>query len=142
MSTTSPSYLAFGTIRPCRVVKAYTSADYGVLEADANEFGIGISMEGTEEAPIPSASTNAATGTTTAPLPLNIHGPNELCKLELGGTVAAGDLIKSDADGKGVVALLTGTTIQNIVARALQAGDSGDKIDVVVQSWKLLPAVA
>lgn len=142
MSTTSPSYVAVGTIRPCRVVKAYASADYAVQEASTNEFGIGISMEATEEAPIPGASTNAATGLTTAPLPVGVHGPGELCKLELGGTVSAGDLIKSDASGKGVVALLTGTTIQNIVARALQGGDSGDKIDVVVQSWKLLPAVA
>ena len=53
--------------------------------------------------------------------------------LELGGTVAVGDYIKSDANGKGVKATLTtGILTEDVNAIALDAGDSGDVIEVFI----------
>jgi hypothetical protein len=53
--------------------------------------------------------------------------------LELGGTVAVGDPIKSDANGKGVKATLTsGALVEGVNAYALQAGVSGDVIEVFI----------
>ena len=53
--------------------------------------------------------------------------------LELGGTVAVGDHIKADANGKGVKATLTsGALVESVNALALQAGDAGDVIEVLI----------
>jgi hypothetical protein len=53
--------------------------------------------------------------------------------LTLGGTVAVGDHIKSDANGKGVKATLTsGALVDGVNALALEAGVSGDVIEVLI----------
>ena len=57
-------------------------------------------------------------------------------------TVTRDGWIKSDADGKGVAAATTGTTVQQIGARALQSGISGQKILVYVWPMPHLPAAA
>jgi hypothetical protein len=53
--------------------------------------------------------------------------PEKEASLQLGGTVAAGDLLTSDGSGHGIT---TTTTAQQIGARALQAGVSGQIITV------------
>ena len=53
--------------------------------------------------------------------------PDREAELQLGGTVAAGDLLTSDGSGFGIT---TTTTAQQIGARALQAGVSGQIITV------------
>lgn len=57
----------------------------------------------------------------------------------LGGTVAAGDYIKADANGKGVAIATGGTTPQHTVGIAVRAGVSGDIIPVQVAPETLLP---
>ncbi len=57
-----------------------------------------------------------------------VFGPtDDGCRLELGGTVAAGDRLTSDGSGKGIT---TTTTGQWIGAVALCAGVTGDEIPV------------
>ncbi len=53
--------------------------------------------------------------------------PEKEASLRLGGTVAAGDLLTSDGSGFGIT---TTTTAQQIGARALEAGVSGQIITV------------
>lgn len=138
MPIANPSYVAEGDIRPSRFVKI-GSGDFSVLEADANEAVLGIAMEGTKTAPIPSASANAAEDGDH----LHVYGPGEECLLELGsGGITAGAYLKSDADGKGVAAATTGATQQNRGARALEGGAEGDKVRVVVHIETNYPALA
>lgn len=131
--------VAGGDIRPARFVKVSTAADNAVLEADANEAIIGIATEATQDAPIPGASANAAESGD----PVKVYTIGSECLLEIGsGGVTAGAEIKSDADGKGVLAATTGTTVQNIGAVALEAASAGELARVVVVRYKTRPALA
>lgn len=123
------SQIAGGDINPARFVKLSTAADFTVLEADANEQTYGISVDAAQAAPISGASTLAA----SAGKSLRVYGLGEECTLELGsGGATRGDNLKSDADGKGVGAATTGTTVQWIGAQALESGLEGEKIKVRV----------
>lgn len=130
---------AAGNINPCRFVKVTTSENKRVEEADANETVIGVSQEGAQDAPIPSASTLAAEDEDS----LDIRGPGRVCKLVAGGGGwTAGDRLKSDADGKGVTIATTGTTIQHIGAIALESVSAGEKGDVLVVIYSERPALS
>lgn len=129
--------VAGGDIRPARFIKLSGAADYTALESDANERVFGISIDAAQDAPIPSADADAADDGDQ----FRYFSIGDECLLELGGTVAAADLLKSDADGKGVVIATTGTTIQNIGARAIEAGVSGEKIRVQVTIYSERPAL-
>src|SRR5688572_18879068 len=97
----NPPFVAGGDIRPCRFVKVSTAADNTVLEADANELPFGVSTNATQDAPIPNADGDAA----EAGDQVHISPPGRVCDLEIGsGGVTRGAWIKSDADGKGVLA--------------------------------------
>jgi len=124
----SPNFIAGGNISPSRFVRQDDTADFQVLEADANSKLAGISMEGTREAPIPSVSTALAAQSGE---PLQVYGDTEECLLELGGTVRPGEDLKSDADGKGVT-IAAGATVQEIGAVALENGVDGELIRVQV----------
>lgn len=136
----SPHLMANGDIRPARFVELQNASGQArAIEANANEKVIGISMNGTNKAPIPDVtSTNAA----ESGQHLRVHVQGEETLLELGGTVAAAAFIKSDADGKGVAALTTGTVTQEIGAVALESGVSGELIRVKVQLHRHRPAIA
>jgi hypothetical protein len=139
MPNTTPAYVAGGTIRPCRFIKADSSASHTVLEADANERTVGIAGSETNQPPLSdlvSSSNHATTGQS-----VHAYGPGEECYLELGDTVVNGGLLKSDADGKGVPIASTGTTIQQVGARALEDGVSGNKIRVEVIEYSERPAL-
>lgn len=139
MPQPSPSFTAEGDIRPSRFVKI-GAADFACLEADANNETLGIAHEGTEEAPIPSVSTNLAASSGGQ---LRVYGEGEECLLELGsGGATLGGKLKSDADGKGVDIATTGTTIQYYGAVALEAGSAGDLIRVIVQRGSVRPALS
>jgi hypothetical protein len=137
MSSLGAPALAGGDIRPCRFVKQSASEDYNLLEADANDPLVGISQSGTNVAPIPNVTSDKAA---IAGQQFRVHRPGESCLLELGGTVAAGDRLKSDADGKGVAIATSGTTPQRYGGVAMQAGVSGEKIQVEVQIGVESPA--
>ncbi len=131
MSGNSTNFVAGGTIRPSRFVKIDTSADYRVKEADANEALIGISQVGTNRAPLSDVVTtnNAAVEGEQ----LKVFGFSDFALLEAGAAIANGEFLKSDADGKGVPALTTGTVSQNVGAIAMEtASASGELIRVQV----------
>lgn len=136
MPSTPPNVIAGGTIRPSRFVSI--SAAYTVIEGTANAEVIGISGVNSNKAPIPEVTTNyhAESGEQVV-----LHGEGEVSALVLGGTVAAGDKLKSDGNGAGVVCASSGTTRQFYGARALQAGSSGETIEVMVEIGSFYPAL-
>lgn len=123
------SYIAGGTIAPCRFVKPSTSADNTVLAAGANERTIGISQIGTHDTP---GLTGAGTQAASATNPIEVGNIGDIRMLELGGTVTAGDLIKSGAAGVGITSATSGATMQWVGAQALASGVSGEFIPVIV----------
>lgn len=136
----TPSFIARGNITMSRFVKLDTATDNGVLQAGTNERVFGIASEAGRESPIPALSTMYAAQDGDN---LHVYGPGQNCLLELGDTVAAGDLLKSDTDGKGVPAATSGATAQEVGALALQAGAAGAKIRVRVSPIpKFYPALS
>ena len=110
------SYSAEGAIAPCRFVKP-GAADYGVLvAAAAADKIIGVSM------PL----ITAASGDTTDVM----H--DGIADLQLGGTVARGDLITSDATGQGITATASAGVNVRTGAIALVSGVSGDIVPVLL----------
>lgn len=121
------SFMANGNIRPSRFVKQDTTANFKVLEADANERTIGVSNEATREAPISGSSTYAA----IAGQELGVYGPGDECYLEIGsGGCVAGDLLTPDADGKGVI---NTTDKRWYGARALETASENEFAKVLIE---------
>jgi hypothetical protein len=133
--------VAGGNIGIARFVKQSTAAPFRVLQAGANERVTGISQLGQKYAPIPSNTNYYAA---EAADNLAVYGEDEECLLLIGsGGVTQGALIKSDADGKGVLALTTGTTAQEIGAEAMQTASENEyaRVKVFIQT-KVYPALA
>lgn len=118
--------VAGGNISPSRFVTQSTT-DWKVTQSGAGSKVLGVSQVGTNFAPIPEVSSPYAA---IAGQQLSVFEDGEECLLELGGSVTAGDELKSDASGKGVV--LAGSGAENIGALALQSGSSGELIKVRV----------
>lgn len=136
----NPSLVAGGDINTCRFVNLSTSADNTVLEADANEEVLAISTDAAKDAPLDGASTLAA----AAGDDIHLNLPGSVCKLLIGsGGVTRGAWIKSDADGKGVLAATSGTTAQFYGALALESASEGEYATVLVWPFmKIYPALA
>lgn len=119
------SRIANGDIYPCRFVKL-TTTDGRAVQCGAGDRGIGISQKDTRRSEyIDSSGKAAASGE-----PLMIYDLGEECALEIAGTVAQGDRLKADTDGKGVVA---STDKDQYIAVALTQGVSGEIIIAKVQ---------
>lgn len=138
MPNTPQNYLASGTIRPARFITV--SEDFNAAESNANDRIAGVSMDASNKAPIPEVTTNNAAEVGEH---FRSFGIGDLCLLEVGAAVAFDDRLKADADGKGVPIATTGTTIQHIGARAVQAAAaSGEKIQVEVLIYSERPALS
>lgn len=135
----APNLVAAGNIYPSRFVKSYASGDNAVVQAGANEAICGISNEAGRSAPIPEVSTNYAAISGDA---LQVYGLGDTCLLELGDTVTRGNLLKGDADGKGVPIASSGTTLQQYGARALKSGVVGEKVLVQIVQGSVYPALS
>lgn len=93
------SLRAGGDINPSRFVKF--TGEYTIGQAAAStDQPIGISQEGAKAAPVPGASTLAAASGDY----LFAYGESQICYLECGTTITAGQRLASDGDGKGVPA--------------------------------------
>lgn len=118
------SKLPGGNVRPSRFVKL--QADNTVVESGAGEEIWGISQPSTRRAPL--AGWDDGFAGVSGDGAINIFGPgDDEAPLELGGTVAAGDHIKSGAGGVGVAATVDKDKVGAI---ALRAGTSGQIIPV------------
>jgi hypothetical protein len=148
MPSTNRSYLAGGNIYPSRFVKLDANTDaatpagsFTVLQAaDGTSNGgdpvIGISMEGTDYPPINDSHITVGGYAAIAGEPLKVYGEGEECLLEIGDTVATGDSLKPDSNGKGIPVASSGTVLQKCAAIAQQSGVSGNKILVkIVRNW-------
>lgn len=136
MANTPPNLRASGEIRPCRFVKI-SGSNLGA-EADANEEVIGITWQDGRYPPLNDLVTDNPHAITDDPI--RLYGDGDICLLEAGGTWVAGERLKSDADGKGVAAATSGTTLQNVGAIALEAAASGEKRRVQVNIHGEMPA--
>jgi hypothetical protein len=121
---------AGGTIIPSTFLVRSTTADAQFLQATGTAVPIaGISQKGTRSTPYDGLDDGNAA---IAGENLQVYLPNDdkEAPLRLGGTVAAGDLLTSDAQGRGV----TAASGNQVGARALMAGIL-DQIIVVQPLW-------
>ncbi len=120
-----PAFMANGDISVCRFVKQDTTADHKVLQAGAGEAVIGISQEGSSQAPIPEVSTQYAAQAGQA---IKVYGVGERCKLEIGsGGCTAGDKLKPDSNGKGV-AITAGDAYGAVALTTCAAGELAEVV--------------
>jgi hypothetical protein len=126
------TYKAGGTIRVARFVKI--SAAFTVSECDANERTVGISDMGGNEAPIPSVTNDPPYAAIAGESVTVHHQDGETCLLYLGtGGCTAGALLKSDADGAGVVIDETAGNKEEVGAIAEEAGSAGEYVHVMIR---------
>lgn len=120
------SFVANGTIPPCRFVKLDTTATGKVLLCGTNGIIYGISKADTRRIPALGLDDGNA-----AIVGENLHvfEDNEECYLEIVASVTQGQQLKSDTNGKG-----TPVTANNDIygAIALQSAPAGKVIKVKV----------
>lgn len=122
----NPSFVAGAAIGPSLFLTfAASGASHTLIQAVGATLPIvGISGEGTREAPIPGVTpSHASTGE-----PVKVYGLGDVCEVIAGGTIDAGDFLTSDADGKAVAVSAGG----QYGARALADCVSGARARVQV----------
>lgn len=98
MNSNQRSFVAGADIAPSTFVKI--TGVHTVSPSVAGNVVYGVSHEGTREAPIPGVTPMAAlTGESVM-----VYGPGDNCEVLCGAAVTAGDLLKSDANGKAITA--------------------------------------
>ncbi|HPP54277.1 MAG TPA: DUF2190 family protein [Thermoguttaceae bacterium] len=133
------SFVASGNIQPSRFV--VLSGVRQVAQAGDNGEILGVSQEGSNRAPL-----QDLVGTVYAAQAgesLLVYSAGEMCLVEAGAAITAGQLLKSDAQGRAVPVAATGATIQNYGAIALEAAAAaGEKVLVLVTPLqKVRPAL-
>lgn len=120
---------ANGTVYPSRFVSIDASDNNSVLQSASGQRPFAISSEGGREAPIPSLTAvyAAIEGDN-----LQVYGLGQTCLLELGAACLAGHRLKPDSNGKGIPLLGTPAAIENYGAEAMEAGNAGDFVKVLV----------
>jgi hypothetical protein len=122
MPLNNMSYVAGEDLEPCRFVKRSTTEDNTVVYADDGTAAIvGITFNGTKDAPIPLNTTGyvAEDGD-----PVRVYGPGDRCEVELGETITAANLnLTATTDGKAVAAT-SGNFVGAIAERAASSGEN------------------
>jgi hypothetical protein len=122
------SLIAGGNVTPSSFVKLQSGTDRSAILCGAGDRCFGISKEwhrfpaweGLDDGNIAISGESLA----VYALPEDSEG-----YLQLGGTVAVGDYLKSDASGHGVTA---GSDGDEYGAQAMEAGNSGDVVKVAL----------
>jgi len=143
-SIVNPNFIAGNTIAPSifvtmnpalnGTVTTPTPVDFTVWAAGvglATTLGdqvFGVSQEGTDGSSL--TSTSAA----LVGAEVRVFGSGECCLITAGGTVAAGDYLKSTTGGKAIKASASGN---HVGAVALQGGVDGEKIYCQVRIFTL-----
>ena|SRR5579859_2244988 len=124
----SRSYIAGGNIAPSVFVTPDTTVPGGqVVQAAATDKVVGISQPGTRQAPLPGLDDGYCAIATQG---LVVYDENDVCWLQIGGTVTVGDFLKPTTGGVGITTTTDGDFYG---ARALESGVSGDLINVEVR---------
>lgn len=126
-------YTADGDIIVSRFVMADGTKEHRVIQADGSGPIIGISQEGGKYAPLSDLITTDPPKAAEADDPVNVYIAGTYALVEAGGTVAAGDLVKSDANGKAIKITQTAGTKEYVGGQAETGGASGAKVLVRVQ---------
>lgn len=130
---TAPALVAGGDIRPSRFIKISTAANQTALESDAGELSVGVSGEGTQDAPQSGSDGDAA----EAGDHFMYHPIGDEALIETGsGGCGAGAHLTPDADGKAVIA----TQGDYVGALALEAASAGEKVRALLIAAFLEPA--
>ena len=98
MPTENPSYVFGENIESSLIVKASTAADHTVLKCGFGAMPIGVTHEGSREAPIPNITPYAALSGESA----RVYGLGETCEVQVGSgvVVTAGYAVMPDANSK------------------------------------------
>jgi len=133
------SLRATGNIGPSRFVTI--SGEQTANQAGDNQDVLGVAQEGSNKAPLQDYVSTVYAA--QAGEQLEVYSAGELCLVEAGAAITAGQLLKSDASGRAVAVATTGTVIQNYGAVALQgAAAAGQKIlCLVTPLQKFRPAL-
>jgi hypothetical protein len=122
-----PNFVSSGNINPAVFVTI--SGENTVQQSVAGDIPIGISSPAQKYAPLPGNSDTYAAETGD---PIKVFQAGEYCELTAGsGGWTAGQLLKPDANGNGVVA--ADTSPYGIGARALANANAGELSRVVVE---------
>lgn len=123
MPLNNPSFVAGEDLAPARFVKRSTTEDSTVVYADdGTDLIVGVTHNGTREAPIPSVSEtlHAQDGED-----VRIHGLGDRCEVTLGETITASNLkLTASTDGVAVAA----TSGDYVAAEAEYGAASGEKV--------------
>lgn len=135
------TFRAGDNILPSRFVELNNSGSNYAGPCGTNGQIIGVAQEGTRSFPYQGepAAFAAEDGET-----FQCYSVGEVCLVEAGAAISAGDLLKSDGDSRAVPIATTGTTIQNYGAVALEAATAaGQKIRcLVLPLGKVRPALS
>lgn len=123
----SPQFIADGNIGPMLfVTNVGASGDNRVLQAGAGSQIIGISQPEQRQPPWGPLQDGLAAKQGEQ---LRVFGHGETCMIVLGGTVANGNRLKSNASGQGIATTADGDEYGAI---ALEAGTTNQQIRVQV----------
>lgn len=124
-----PGFLASAAIYPSRFVSCVAGERGYVNQATASTALIGVSQEGTQEAPGTAADSGYAA---TAGRQVKVYGPGKVALIKCGGTVSAGNYVTADASGQ-AVAYSASTAVQYIGGIALANSVDGAFAPILVQ---------
>jgi hypothetical protein len=128
MSDVTINLTATGNVRPYRFVKE-TGRYLGAQASSATDVCCGISGPFLRGPNVNGKWQVVEDFVAVAGEPIPLKGAGEVCLLEAGGAIPAGSRVRSDANGKGVVASAT----ENAYAIAWEnAAADGDLIKVLV----------
>ncbi|MCD0459108.1 hypothetical protein [Roseiconus lacunae] len=101
MPAQSPSFIAKGDIEPSVFVQPDPTNDHAILQAEAGDECLGVSHEGTREAPVEGVTPLAAKANESC----QVYTDGWPCEIIAGATLVNGDKLKSDANGHAIKAV-------------------------------------
>lgn len=127
MPAQSPSYIARGDIPPSVFVKQ-DGTDHGIVICVADDEAIGVSHEGTREAPITGVTPLSAIDGESC----QVYTDTWPCEVIAGDTIVAGNKLKPDVNGH-AVPVVAGVADQVYSAIARAGAAAGERVKVTVQ---------
>ena len=120
MPLMNPNYVAGEDLYPKRFVKRATDEGNAVLMADAATAAVvGVTFNGTREAPIPSVTTAYAALDGES---VRVHGLGDVCEIEAGEALTDGCEVMSGTNGVGMIAT-GGNYVSGICQKAVASGE-------------------
>lgn len=129
MPLLNPNYVAGEDLYPKRIVVRATDEGNAVNMGDNGTYApVGVTFNGTREAPIPSVTTAYAALNGE---PVRVHGLGDVCEVESGEALTDGCLVMSGTNGVAMVHV-NGNYVAGICQKAV---DSGEDAWIQVQSF-------